>query len=381
MRDRIRSRRAAAYGSREDRLERQAPAAHHAGAYPRGCDDAWPRCGEPADAPRPRRSRSSRGSRGRAATCGSRATRSRSAGRALVTLALLPFRDDLTPLSKGFGYLVRRRRGRGDRRARARASLASVLGFLAFNFFFLPPYGTVRRSAGRSTSWSCSSFLGLSVLISELLARAAERARGRRGARGRAADDPGAEPRAHDSACPGEDTYEAALTRVMRRVRLRGGRAVRRADRGRSRAGRAGHGRRRRRARSTRDWDPASAGAAARTAPAVRRRTDARAGRAARATGRRSRRPRAACSARSATSSPSCSSATGCCEPPPRPRSTGRRRACRRSLLAAVSHDLRSPLAAIKASVDRPARRRVAGDHERGPARGARWRSTPRPTG
>ena len=54
---------------------------------------------------------------------------------------------------------------------------------------------------------------------------------------------------------------------------------------------------------------------------------------------------------RSATSSRWCSSATGCCAPRPTPRSSGRPRRRAATMLAAVSHDLRSPLAAIKASV------------------------------
>ena len=64
------------------------------------------------------------------------------AGTALVTIAFLPIRDDITPLSKGFAYLA------VVVAAAATGSLgpgivASVLGFLSFNYFFLPPYNTV----------------------------------------------------------------------------------------------------------------------------------------------------------------------------------------------------------------------------------------------
>jgi two-component system sensor histidine kinase KdpD len=91
-----------------------------------------------------------------------------------LTAALLPFRDDVAPLAKGFGFLVV---------VVAAAAIggiwpgvvASLLGFAAFNYFFLPPYGR----------WTISEpehvvvlfvFLGLSVLIAILLGRATERA-------------------------------------------------------------------------------------------------------------------------------------------------------------------------------------------------------------
>src|SRR6202795_1712865 len=59
------------------------------------------------------------------------------AGTALVTIAFLPIRDNITPLSKGFAYLA------VVVAAAATGSLgpgiaASVLGFLSFNYFFLP---------------------------------------------------------------------------------------------------------------------------------------------------------------------------------------------------------------------------------------------------
>src|SRR5690242_7104554 len=62
-------------------------------------------------------------------------------GTAWLTAALLPVRADMTPLSKGFGFLVvvvvaAGVGGLGPGLA------ASVFGFLTFNFFFLPPYDT-----------------------------------------------------------------------------------------------------------------------------------------------------------------------------------------------------------------------------------------------
>lgn len=96
-------------------------------------------------------------------------------GTAIVTLTFLPFRDDILPLSKGFAFLA------VVVAAAATGSLgpgiaASVLGFLCFNFFFLPPYGrwTIARPEHVVVLFA---FLALSVIISELLARAAERAR------------------------------------------------------------------------------------------------------------------------------------------------------------------------------------------------------------
>ena len=95
-------------------------------------------------------------------------------GTAALTALLLPFRDDLTPLSKGFGYLAI---------VMVAASLgglgpgitASVLGFLTFNFFFLPPYGTFLIGRGEYVI-VLFVFLALSILVSALLARASDRA-------------------------------------------------------------------------------------------------------------------------------------------------------------------------------------------------------------
>ena len=95
-------------------------------------------------------------------------------GTVALTLGFLAFRDDTTPLSKGFGLLVvvvaaAATGGLGP------GILASLLGSLTFNFFFLPPYGTFVIARAEDVV-VLFVFLGLSILISALLARATERA-------------------------------------------------------------------------------------------------------------------------------------------------------------------------------------------------------------
>ena len=97
-----------------------------------------------------------------------------SVGTMALTLGLLAFRDHTTPLSKGFGFLVvvvaaAAIGGLGP------GILASLLGSLTFNFFFLPPYGTFVIARAEDVV-VLFVFLGLSILISALLARATERA-------------------------------------------------------------------------------------------------------------------------------------------------------------------------------------------------------------
>jgi two-component system sensor histidine kinase KdpD len=133
------------------------------------------------------------------------------AGTAIVTIAFLPIRDDITPLSKGFAYLA------VVVAAAATGSLgpgiaASVLGFLCFNFFFLPPYNrwTISRPEYVAVLFA---FLGLSVVISELLARAAERART---AEAREAELRTIQELSREltTRVPGEDTIAVALLTV-----------------------------------------------------------------------------------------------------------------------------------------------------------------------
>jgi two-component system, OmpR family, sensor histidine kinase KdpD len=91
-----------------------------------------------------------------------------------LTLGLLAVRGATTPLFQGFGFLVvvvaaAAVGGLGP------GVLASLLGFLAFNFFFLPPYRTFVIARAEDVV-VLFVFLGLSILISMLLARARERA-------------------------------------------------------------------------------------------------------------------------------------------------------------------------------------------------------------
>jgi two-component system sensor histidine kinase KdpD len=95
-------------------------------------------------------------------------------GTLALVVAFLPIRDEIAPLAKGFGFLVvvvaaAAIGGIGP------GVVASVLGFIVFNFFFIPPYGTF--VIGRPENVVVLfAFLGLSVTISLLLGRAAERA-------------------------------------------------------------------------------------------------------------------------------------------------------------------------------------------------------------
>jgi two-component system, OmpR family, sensor histidine kinase KdpD len=129
-----------------------------------------------------------------------------------LTASLLPVRSDLTPLSKGFGYLVvvvlsASIGGFGP------GILASFLGFLTFNFFFLPPYNTFIIGRGEYVA-ILFVFLALSVLISVLLARATERADAAeaREEELRALQNLSAEL---TSAVPGPETYELLVSQIV----------------------------------------------------------------------------------------------------------------------------------------------------------------------
>jgi two-component system sensor histidine kinase KdpD len=96
------------------------------------------------------------------------------AGPAAVVLMFLPFRDTLQPLTIGFTFLIVvvaaaivGRLGPG--------LLAAVVSFLTFNFFFLPPYDSFVIARGEHVV-ALVVFLALSVLISSLYSRAVERA-------------------------------------------------------------------------------------------------------------------------------------------------------------------------------------------------------------
>jgi two-component system sensor histidine kinase KdpD len=96
------------------------------------------------------------------------------AGTAALVAAFLPSRDQLTTLSHGFAFLalVVLTVAVGGLWP---GVVASVLGFLAFNYFFIPPYGTF-RIAEPQNAVVLFAFLGLAVLISWLLAQARSRA-------------------------------------------------------------------------------------------------------------------------------------------------------------------------------------------------------------
>jgi len=95
-------------------------------------------------------------------------------GTAALVGALLPFRGSIRPLSLGFVFLalVVVSAGVGGI---GPGIVASVLDFLAFNFFFIPPYGTFVIARGEDVV-VLFVFLGVSVLVSILLARATDRA-------------------------------------------------------------------------------------------------------------------------------------------------------------------------------------------------------------
>ena len=264
-----------------------------------------------------------------------------------LVVVFLPFRDEIDPLSKGFGFLlvVVAAAGIGGI---GPGVVASVFGFAVFNFFFIPPYETFVITEPEHVV-VLFVFLGLSVLISILLGRADERAA--------AAESRETELRTLQDLSrelvvrgPGVDAYREIVSIVVSDVRLRVGGHVRPGCRRRPGPLGAGDG-----GRAVRR-DPAGVGSAlAGTAP------------------------RAAPALRSAPATSGSSS----CRGRPTPLSGAESRILRafgdqlalvlerdrllrtateaevyrqterlrQTLLAAVSHDLRSPLAAIKASV------------------------------
>jgi two-component system, OmpR family, sensor histidine kinase KdpD len=136
------------------------------------------------------------------------------AGSVALTAVLLPIRGDLTPLSKGFFFLIVVV-GAAWAGGLGPGILASVLGFTLFNFFFLPPYGTFVIARGEHVV-VLFVFLGISVLISLAVARASERAE--------AAEGREAELRLLQDLsstlveiAPGPDAYRALLAQMLER--------------------------------------------------------------------------------------------------------------------------------------------------------------------
>lgn len=95
-------------------------------------------------------------------------------GTALLVVAFMPSRDDIAPISHGFAFLglvVLTVLVGGLWPGLTAALLASF----SLNYFFLPPYGTLRLARGEYVI-VLLSFLGLAILIAVLLARARARA-------------------------------------------------------------------------------------------------------------------------------------------------------------------------------------------------------------
>ncbi len=96
------------------------------------------------------------------------------AGAGALVAAFLPSRGDGPPLNTAFGFLalVVVASAVGGLGA---GIVASFVGFLSFNFFFLKPYGTFVIASGDDVV-VLFVFLGLAILISVLMARATARA-------------------------------------------------------------------------------------------------------------------------------------------------------------------------------------------------------------
>ncbi|MFI5055908.1 MAG: ATP-binding protein [Actinomycetota bacterium] len=141
-------------------------------------------------------------------------------GPGLLVVVSVPWRDQVEPLTVGFGFLTIvvlaaavGRLGPGV--------LAAVVSFLAFNFFFLPPYGTFAIARAEHFV-ALFVFLGLSILISWLYARAVERADV---AEGKERELQTLQELSRDLVVrgPGPDTYHELLGDVVGRFGFDGG--------------------------------------------------------------------------------------------------------------------------------------------------------------
>jgi two-component system, OmpR family, sensor histidine kinase KdpD len=133
-------------------------------------------------------------------------------GPAVLVVALLPLRDELQSITVGFGFLILVIAAASVGRF-GPGILASVLGFVAFNFFFIPPYGTFRVDRAEHVV-ALFVFLGISVLISALLASAVDRADA---AEAREAELRTLQELSRDLVVqgPGEETYRALLEHLV----------------------------------------------------------------------------------------------------------------------------------------------------------------------
>ena len=134
-------------------------------------------------------------------------------GHGLLLAGLLTIRDATTPLSKGFALmlvvvLAAVVGGLGP------GIFASLLGFVIFNLAFIPPYGTFH--VGRAEdAVVLFVFLGLSMLISTILAMESER-REAVEAREKELETINDLTRDMVSRAPGDDTYRSALEHLVR---------------------------------------------------------------------------------------------------------------------------------------------------------------------
>ena len=126
-------------------------------------------------------------------------SRRRIAGYALATLGtvalvavLLPFRDDITPLSNGFVFLALVV-VTGAVGGLVPGIVSSFTSFLAFNYFFIPPYDTFAIGRGDHVV-VLFVFLGLSGADLRTDGAGDVARRGGRGSGARAAHAPGSEP-------------------------------------------------------------------------------------------------------------------------------------------------------------------------------------------
>lgn len=126
-------------------------------------------------------------------------------------VVLLPMRDEVSPVAIAFGFLVIVVTA-ATVGGLAPGVGASVGGFVVYNYFFLPPYGTFQIH-----DWEhvvvLFVFLGISLLITVIVARSRQRAAA---AEARAAELRALQELSADLVRlgPGVETYELLLTRV-----------------------------------------------------------------------------------------------------------------------------------------------------------------------